>query len=214
MSGDLSADRIAELAALGLELPARAIIRASRADSSGYSADVEILDGTGQPTGQTLDKVPLDRGWLGRDGAGFFAPPMPGRVVMVGWADGSATDPVIVSAAETEPPAPASAVPQGAAAWEDGMGAELRQHADGSWWWRNRAGAEVAVDVPGLWRVASTAMSLYTVLASMIAAGKAATTVLDTDTPSGSAGKQLAMNGTTQAAWDAAQVQLDLVLRA
>ena len=45
----ISADRIAELAALGIELSARAIVRESRADSSGYSADVEILDGTGQP---------------------------------------------------------------------------------------------------------------------------------------------------------------------
>ena len=87
----ISADRIAELAALGIELSARAVVRASRADSSGYSADVEILDGTGQPTGQTLDKVPLDRSaGLGRDGAGFFAPPMPDRIVMVSWAAGSA----------------------------------------------------------------------------------------------------------------------------
>ena len=210
----ISSDLIAELAALGIELPARAVVRESRADSSGYSADVEILDGTGQPTGQTLDKVPLDRGWLGRDGAGLFMPPAKDRVVMVDWADGSATDPIITAAAETEPPAPASAVPQGAAAWQDGMGAELRQHADGSWWWRNRAGAEVAVDVPGLWRVASTAMSLHTVLASMIAAGKAATTVTDHDTDPGGTGGELAMNGATKADWDAAQVQLDLVLRA
>ena len=198
----------------GLQLPARAIVRSSAADGQGYRATVEVLNGRGEPTGQTLPDLPLDRTWLGRDGAGFFAPPMPGREVLVVWSGGSAGHPVITSAGEREPHAPASSVPQGAAAWQDGMGAELRQHADGSWWWRNRAGAEVAVDVPGLWRVASTAMSLHTVLASMIAAGKAATTVTDHDTDPGGTGAELPMNGATKADWDAAQVQLDLVLRA
>ena len=213
MTDGLSADRIAELAALGIELSARAVVRASRADSSGYSADVEILDGTGKPTGQTLDKVPLDRGWLGRDGAGFFAPPMPDRIVMVTWAAGSATDPVIVSAAEDEPPAPASAVPQGAAAWQDGEGAELRVNADGSWTLRDRDGAEVAVNPAHLWRVASVAESLFPVLDAWLDALIAAATVLDTDTPSGSSGRELSFNGGTIAALTVIKTRLAKVLR-
>lgn len=210
----LSADRIAELAALGIELPARAIVRASRADSTGYSADVEILDGRGQPTGQTLDKVPFDRGWLGRDGAGWFAPPMPDRVVLVAWADGSATDPVITSAAETEPPVPASPVPQGAAAWQDGEGAELRQHADGSWTLRDRDGAEVAVDISHLWRVASVAESLFSVLDALFDTLIAGQTVPDHDTDPGGTGAPLPFDPGMIAELAAEKARLAQVLRA
>ena len=209
----MNADRIAELAALGIELPARAIVRSSAADADGYRCTCEILDGQGQPTGQTLFDMPLDRGWLGRDGAGWFAPPQPDRIVMVAWAAGSATDPVIVAAAEDDPPAPASPVPAGAAAWQDGAGAELRVNADGSWTLRDRAGAEVAVNPAHLWRIASVAESLFPVLDAWLDALIAAATILDTDTASGSSGRELGFNAGTLAALNVVKARLAMVLR-
>lgn len=197
----------------GLQLPARARVESSAADADGYRATVTVLDGAGESTDQVIADLPLGRGWLGRDGAGWFAPPMPGRVVLVEWSGGSAGHPVIAADAEHDPPVPFAPVPAGAQSLQDGAGTELRFHADGRVLIRHRSGAEIATDAEGLWRIASAAESLHAVLAAMIAAGKAATTVNDTDTASGSAGRQLAMNGATMAAWDAAQVLLDQTLR-
>ena len=197
----------------GLQLPCRARVESSAADAGGYRATVQVLDGAGEPTNQVIEDLPLGRTWLGRDGAGFFTPPMPGRIVWVDWADGSAGHPVIVAGAEREAPVPFIPVPQGAAAWEDGAGTEVRFHADGRILIRHRSGAEVSTDLAGLWRIASAAQTLHAVLAAMIAAGKAATTVTDNDTDPGGTGAELPMNGATQGDWDAAQVLLDLTLR-
>ena len=60
---------------------------------------------------------------------------------------------------------------------------EVRFHADGRVLIRHRSGAEVSTDLAGLWRIASAAQTLHAVLAAMIAAGKAATTETDNDTP-------------------------------
>ena len=80
-----------------MQFPCRAIVRGSAADADGYRATVECLDGTGEPTGQTLPDLPLDPLDEGRDGAGWFAPPKVGRIVAVAWMGGSAGHPVIVS---------------------------------------------------------------------------------------------------------------------
>lgn len=213
MSEPINADWIAELARLGVEMPAKAEVLSSAADSGGYRASVEILDGRGDPTGQTLDNIPLDRAWLGPDGAGWFRPPMPGRRVLVVWSEAVAGQPVIAASAEDEPPVPFAAVPAGAQSLQDGAGTEVRFHTDGRVLIRHRSGAEIATDTAGLWRIASAMQSLHVVLTRIITAGKEAETVLDTDTSSGSAGRELAMNAATMAAWDEAQAMLDVTLR-
>ena len=197
----------------GLQLPCRARVESSAADSGGYRCTVQVLDGAGEPTNQVIEDLPLGRTWLGRDGAGFFAPPMPGRVVLVEWSGGSAGHPVIAGPAEREAPVPFSPVPQGTAAWEDGAGAELRVNADGSWTLRDRDGAEVAVNPAHLWRIASVAESLFPVLDAWLDALIAAQTVNDTDTSSGSAGRQLNFNGGTIAALTEVKARLAQVLR-
>lgn len=191
----------------GIELPARAIVRSSRADAQGYSATVEVLTGDGEPTGQLLSDLPLDRQWLGRDGAGWYGPPAPGRIMQVTWQGGSGGHPVVTSAAEDEPPVPAASVPQGGWAWQDGQGAELRQHPDGSWWLRNRAGAEVAVDVAGLWRVASTAETLHAVCQELLDTLIAAMTI------PAAIGTPLPFNPATIAKLTALKARVDLLLR-
>lgn len=160
----------------GVQLPTRARVESSAADSGGYRATVVVLDGRGESTGQVIEDVPLDRQWLGRDGAGWFAPPMPGRIVWVDWADGSVGHPAIVASAERDAPVPFVAVPQGAAAWEDGAGTEIRFHADGRILIRHRTGAEVSTDLTGLWKMASAAEDLKAVLDAWLDALIAANT--------------------------------------
>lgn len=198
----------------GVQLPCRAIVRSSAADGDGYRATVETLDGAGDPTGQKLPDLPLDPFWDGRDGAGLFIPPKPGRIVGVAWMGGSAGHPVIVGPAwpRMTPAVPSIPVAVGEGSLQDGRGGEFRYMGDGTWRWRDDAGAEISVNPAHLWRIASAAETLHAVLAAMIVAGKEATTVLDTDTPSGSAGRQLGMNPATKAAWDAAQALLDATL--
>ena len=128
----------------GLELPARAIVRSSAADSGGYRATVEILTGDGKRTDQVLPDLPIDRQWVAAAGAGIFAPPAPDQLVMVTWSGGSAGHPVVTCGADDEPAVPFRAVPGGGWALQDGAGRRVaprpRWHLDPARSRRRRGG--------------------------------------------------------------------------
>ena len=200
----------------GLQLPCRAIVRSSRADSE-YSATVEILDGAGAPTGQILPPIPLDPLFEGRDGAGWFAPPKPGRIVGVMWAGGSAGHPIIVGPTWRRPAVPSIPVGPGEGALQDGSGGELRYQGDGKWHLIDGQGAELGVDGK-LWLLRGDGDDLHAVqvawldaLEALCRAMLAAQTIPDTDTDPGSAGRELPFNGATKAAISAVLAQVAVV---
>ena len=194
----------------GIELPARAIVRASRATTDEYSADVEITDRAGKPTGQKLDGVALDSLWLQPDGVGVWAPPAPDQHVLVGWSEADAGHPVIVAAAPLQPPAPRLPVAEGersvqTAEWDQ------RQSA-AEWRARDNAGAEVS-GMGSRWRVAGPGDSLLPILEALCDVIINGATVPDHDTPSGGTGAPLAMGPAMIAAATAVKARLPLVLR-
>lgn len=197
----------------GVQFPCRAVVISSRADAQGYRATVNVLDGEGERTDQTIEDIPLDPLWLGDDGRGVYAPPQPEQVVTLHWEGGSAGHPVMVAGA----PRPA-AVPQrevGADEWvlTDGHGAVLRLGADSTWTLRDADGAEVAVDPLHLWRIASTTESLYDVLRDLIMVLQEARTVPDHDTYPGGTGAPLGLGPATIAALGLIGERLATVLR-
>ena len=153
----------------GVQLPVRAIVRSSAADSDGYRATCEVLDGAGQPTGQVLPDLPLGPLFEGRDGAGWFAPPMPGRIVAVDWMGGSAGHPVIVAAAWRQPAVPSIPVAAGEGALQDGSGGELRYQGSGRWHLIDGQGAELGVDGK-LWLLRGDGDDLHAVQVAWLAA--------------------------------------------
>lgn len=190
----VTAETLAALAALGIELPCRAIVDESAADSGGYRVTVDVLTTTGARTNQILRDVPLDRLWQGRAGAGVFAPPAIDQVVSIGWHSGAAGAPVLVASAPDAPAVPFRPVAVGEWALQDGQGAELR------------------VTAAGLWRLASIAESLQPWLAELLATLRAAQTVHDTDTFRGSPGRELNFNGATIARLTVLAERLDNLL--
>ena len=201
----------------GLQLPARAIVRSSAADGQGYRATVEILNGRGEPTGQTLPDLPLDPLFEGRDGAGWFAPPKVGRIVAVAWMGGSAGHPVIVSAAWQQPAVPSIPVAAGEGALQDGDGGELRYRGGGRWHLIDGQGAEFGVDGK-LWLLRGDGDDLHAVqiawldaLDALLDALIAALTVADHDTGSGGTGAPLPFSGGTIAAFTAVKAQVAVV---
>ena len=109
--------------------------------------------------------------WLGRDGAGWFAPPMPGRIVWVEWPAGSAGHPVITSAA----PRPirrcrTAGCRRARRRWKMAKGPRSGSTPTGGSLIGHRSGAEVSTDLAGLWRIASATETLHAVLAAMIEA--------------------------------------------
>ena len=193
----------------GLELPARAIVRSSRADSGGYSATVEVLDSAGAPTGQVLADVPLDPLWLADAGRGVFAPPAPRQLVAVVWMGGEAGQPVIASHGLAQPAAPQ---------WPVGAGEHSIQ--GDTWDTRHRAGEWVLYDHTGAvlsakgrrFKVAADD-DLLAILLAWLDADIASKTVTDNDTDPGGSGAELGMNGATIAAYAAVKARLPLVLR-
>ena len=184
------------------------VSRATPAD--GYSADVEVLSGAGEPTGQILRDVPLDPLLQGVDGAGIFAPPEPGRVMAVTWMGGVAGHPVVVAGAAVDPPKPRLEVGAGEHSHQ-GATFDVRM-LDDEWRVSDEAGTEISGSGER-WRVASPDDDL---LAAVVALGEAirdGATVFDTDTPNGSAGQELANNAATKTAINDALDRVRAVLR-
>ena len=193
----------------GLQLPARAVVRASRADASGYSADIEILDGAGQPTGQLLSDLPLSTEWLAGGAQGVFAPPAVGQLVEVQWMGGSTSHPVISNGAPRDPVSPR---------WPVGAGERSVQgdtwdtrHRPGEWILYDHTGAVLSAKGRRFKMAADD--DLLEILQSWLDALIAAQTVTDTDTASGGSGRELGLNAATRAALNAIKARLPLVLR-
>ena len=194
----------------GVQFPCRAIVRASAADADGYRATVEVLDGTGEPTGQTLPDLPLDPLWLGADGTGVFAPPAEGRIVAIIWAGGSSGHPIVCSGAWRNPGAtPRLDVPAGEHSVQ-GETYDARMLADE---YRISSEAGSQVSLKGKIKVASDDDDLLEALVETIEAVRDGATVLDTDTPNGSPGQELANNAGTKSAINAGLDRIRDVLR-
>ena len=195
----------------GVQFPCRAIVRGSAADGDGYRATVEVLDGTGEPTGQTLPDLPLDPLWLGADGTGVFAPPAEGRIVAIIWAGGSSGHPIVCSGAWRNPGAtPRLDVPAGEHSLQ-GETYDVRMKPD-EWKVSDEAGTVIS-GTGKRWKVASPDDDL---LAAVVALGEAirdGSTVFDTDTMPGSAGRELANNAGTKSAINDALDRVRAVLR-
>ena len=175
------------------------------------------LDGTGEPTGQTLPDLPLDPLDEGRDGAGWFAPPKVGRIVAVTWMGGSAGHPVIVSRGWRDPAVPSIPVAAGEGSLQDGDGGELRYQGGGRWHLIDGQGAELGVDGK-LWLLRGDGDDLHAVqvawldaLDAFLDAMIAATTLPDHDTPSGGTGTPLGMSVGTIAALQAVKAEVATV---
>ena len=206
----MTAERVAELAALGIELPARAVVVSSAADADGYRATVDVLTPAGERTGQMLEDLPLDRLWQTVAGAGVFAPPAPDQQVLVNWESGNATGPIVVSAAPGEPAAPRLTVNAGEHSLQ-GETFDVRMLPD-EWKVSDEAGTQISAKSKRV-KVASPDDDL---LAALVALGEAirdGATVFDTDTQPGSAGKQLANNAATKTAINSALDRVRAVLR-
>lgn len=197
-------DAIRRIAREGVEYPARAIVRSSRADSR-YTATVEILDGAGEPTEQTLADVPLDPLWLAEDGSGVWAPPAQGQIVALTWMGGEAGHPVITSGALMQAAAPRVPVEAGEHSIQ-GETFDQRMKADE---WRVSDEAGTALSGKGRrWLIASPDDDLLAALVGLAEAIRDATTIPDT-----AGGTPLTLNPTTQAAINAALNRVRAVLR-
>lgn len=193
----------------GVELPCRAIVRSSAADSGGYRATVEVLDHAYEPTGQTLADVPLDPLWLTDGGKGVWAPPDEGQIVAVVWMGGDAGHPVISSGALREP-----ATPQ----WSVGAGEHSIQ--GDTWDTRHRAGEWILYDHTGALLSAKNSRFKVTADADLLEEIEgliddliAATTEPDHDTDPGGTGAELELSAATKNALTARKARFPLVLR-
>ena len=200
----------------GIAYPCRAIVRSSAADQDGYRATVEVLDGRGEPTRQRLPDLPLDPLYDGRDGAGFFAPPMPGRIVAVDWEGGSSGHPFIVAPAwaRLAPAVPSIPVAAGEGSLQDGDGGELRYRGGGRWHLIDGQGAVVSVD-GSRWKVAADDDLLTILLAWLDALIAAMTEIGSTTDAAGHTGPvpKLPFDGPTIAALTVIKTRLARVLR-
>ena len=203
-------DQIRRVLIEGVELPARAVVLDSRADSSGYTADVEILDSVGERTGHVLNGIAVDPLWLIAGGPGVFAPPEKDQMVAVSWLGDEAGQPVIAAAAPNEPAAPRLSVGAGEHSLQ-GETWDVRMLPD-EWRVRDDPGA-VLSGKSSRWLVAGPAEDLHAVLQSLVDVIQAAMTVTDTDTPSGGAGRELGLNAATIADLEVIATRLSLVLR-
>ena len=195
----------------GVELPVRAEVIVSRATpGEGYSADVEVLDGAGQPTGQILQAVPLDPLWLAEAGAGTWAPPAKGRIVAVTWMGGVSGHPVVVAGAAVDPPKPRLAVGDGEHSHQ-GATFDVRMKPD-EWKVSDEAGTIIS-GTGKRWKVASPDDDLLLALVAVHEAQRDGVTIRDTDTNSGSAGRNLRLNGASKNAINAALDRVRAVLR-
>ena len=203
-------DQIRRVLIEGVELPARAVVLDSRADSSGYSADVEILDSVGDRTGHVLNDVAIDPLWLLAGGEGIFAPPANNQLVAISWLGDEAGQPVIAAAAPNDPARPRLSVSAGEHSLQ-GETWDVRMLPD-EWRVRDDPGA-VLSGKSSRWLVAGPAEDLHAVLQSLVDVIQAAMTVTDTDTASGGAGRELGLNAATIAALEVIATRLSLVLR-
>ena len=206
----MTAERVAELATLGIELPARAVVVSSKADSTGYAVTVDVLTPAGERTGQMLEDLPLDRLWQTVAGAGVFAPPAPDQQVLVNWESGSATAPVVVSAAPGEPAAPRLPVNAGEHSHQ-GATFDVRM-LDDEWKVSDEAGTLIS-GTAKRWKVASPDDDLLAAIVALAEAIRDGSTVFDTDTMPGSAGRELGLNAGTKTTINSALDRVRAVLR-
>ena len=210
----MTRDDIRRLALDGIELPARARVDDSRATpGAGYTADVTVLDGAGNPTDppQRLAAVPLDPLWHDVDGVGVFAPPAPGRIVAIVWMGGVAGHPVVTAGAWINPAAaPRLVVPAGEYSIQ-GPVFDARMLAD-EYRVSDEAGTVVSLRDERV-KVASPADDLLAALVELGEAIRDGSTENDTDTASGSSGRALPLNAGTKSAINAALDRFRAVLR-
>ena len=207
----MTPEDIRAAATAGVELPARVIVRSSKATpGDGYVATVEVLDGAGEPTKQVLRDVPLDPLIQTEDGTGIFAPPKTGRIMALVWAGGVAGHPIVAAGAWTMPAKPRLAVPAGEHSHQ-GETFDVRMLPD-EWKVSDEAGTELS-GKGERWRMASPDDDLLSALVAFGEAVRDGLTVFDTDTPSGSTGNQLGLNAGTKTAINSALDRVRAVLR-
>ena len=194
----------------GIQFPARAIVRSSSADADGYRCTVETLDGTGEPTEQTLPDLPLDPLWLQEAGVGQWAPPAVGRIVAVVWAGGSSGHPIVCAGAPRQPVAPRLDVPAGEHSLQ-GETFDVRMKPD-EWKVSDEAGTVISAKSERV-KVASPDDDLLSAIVALGEAIRDGSTVFDTDTMPGSAGRELANNAATKSAINDALDRVRAVLR-
>ena len=137
----------------------------SRADSSGYTADVEILDSVGDRTGHVLNGVAVDPLWLIAGGPGVFAPPEKDQMVAISWLGDEAGQPVIAAAAPNEPATPRLDVGAGEHSLQ-GAEWDVRMLRD-EWYVRDDAGAEIS-GKGSRWRVAGPSDNAHDMLQAFL----------------------------------------------
>lgn len=169
-------DAIRRIAWSGVSLPSKAIVDRSYATAGqrgGYAVDLEIVDrASHERTGELLDEVPLQPLWLAADGAGLYAPPEEGQLVIVAFVDGDRAHPYI-SAAVADSYAPATSARVGELVLVDGRGHEVRITDQ---FYRVIDGSGGELKLQERWRLANRADSLKPVLDALIDAVIALTT--------------------------------------